>query len=34
MNRKKQQKSGPLVIDITGPDGNAYALLGYAKKLV
>lgn len=22
-----------LVIDLTGPDGNAFALLGYAKKL-
>ena len=30
MIRKKQPKAGPIVIDLTGPDGNAYALLGYA----
>jgi len=23
----------PLIIDLTGPDGNAFVLLGYAKKL-
>mgnify|MGYP001169055613 CR=1 FL=1 len=33
MIRKKQQQLGPMVIDLTGPDGNAYALIGYAKKL-
>lgn len=25
-------KSGPVVIDLTGPDGNAFALMGYARK--
>ena len=30
--REKQPKS-EIVIDITGPDGNAFALMGYAKKL-
>ena len=24
-------KSGPVVIDLTGPDGNAFALMGYAR---
>lgn len=31
MIRKKQQESGPIVIDLTGPDGNAFALMGYAR---
>jgi hypothetical protein len=33
MIRKKLHKHQnlPIVIDLTGPDGNAYALLGYAK---
>lgn len=31
MIRKKQSKSGPIVIDLTGPDGNAFALMAYAK---
>lgn len=31
MIRKKQQETGPVVIDLTGPDGNAYALMGYAR---
>ena len=30
--RKKQPKS-EIVIDITGPDGNAFALMGHAKRL-
>jgi hypothetical protein len=30
MIREKQEKSGPIVIDLTGPDGNAFALLAYA----
>ena len=30
MIRKKQPQSGPIIIDITGPDGNAFALMGYA----
>ena len=28
----KQQKKGPVEIDLTGPDGNAYVLLGYAER--
>ena len=32
MIRNKQKRTGPIVIDLTGPDGNAYALMGYAKK--
>ena len=31
MIREKQQNTGPIVIDLTGPDGNAFALLGRAK---
>lgn len=33
MIRKKQQQAGPIVIDLTGPDGNAFALMSYARKL-
>ena len=32
MIRNKQARKGPIVIDLTGPDGNAFALLGYAKR--
>ena len=32
MIRNKKPHKGPIVIDLTGPDGNAYALMGYAKK--
>jgi len=32
MIRKKQPHKGPIVIDITGPDGNAFALMAYAKR--
>ncbi len=32
MIREKQQNNGPIVIDLTGPDGNAFVLLGYAKR--
>lgn len=32
MIREKQQNAGPIVIDLTGPDGNAFALMGYAKQ--
>jgi len=32
MIRNKQKNTGPIVIDLTGPDGNAYALMAYAKK--
>lgn len=30
MIRKKQERTEPIVIDLTGPDGNAFALMGYA----
>ncbi len=32
MIRTKKERSGPIVIDITGPDGNAFALMGYAQR--
>lgn len=32
MIREKQPQNGPIIIDITGPDGNAFALMGYAKR--
>ena len=32
MIRKKQEQTGPIVIDLTGPDGNAFALLAYANR--
>jgi hypothetical protein len=32
MIRNKQERSGPIVIDLTGPDGNAFALMAYAKR--
>lgn len=31
MIRNKTQKNGPIVIDLTGPEGNAFVLIGYAK---
>ena len=33
MIRKKQQQTGPIIVDLTGPDGNAYALMGLADRL-
>ena len=33
MIRNKEDRVGKKEIDITGPDGNAYCLLGYAKNL-
>ena len=33
MIRDKQKNTGPIVIDLTGPDGNAFVLMGYAKRL-
>ena len=33
MIRKKQKHTGPIVIDLTGPDGNAFALMGLASRL-
>ena len=32
MIRNKQEKTGPIIIDLTGPDGNAYALMALAKR--
>jgi len=29
---KKKPTSGEITIDLTGPDGNAFVLMGYAKK--
>ena len=29
---RKKQKSDKIVIDLTGPDGNAFALMGYANR--
>ena len=28
MIREKKERTGPIVIDLTGPDGNAFALMG------
>ena len=33
MIRKKQEQRGPIVIDLTGPDGNAFALIACAHRL-
>ena len=33
MIRKKQEQTGPIVIDLTGPDGNALALIAHAQRL-
>ena len=30
---REKKTSGPIVIDLTGPDGNAFVLLGKAKSL-
>jgi hypothetical protein len=32
MIRKKRQRPKQIIIDLTGPDGNAFALMGYAKR--
>ena len=32
MIRKKEENYGPYVIDLTGPQGNAFVLLSYAKQ--
>ena len=32
MIRSKQEKNEPIIIDLTGPDGNAFALMAYAKR--
>ena len=33
MIKYKKMKTGPVEIDLTGPDGNAFALLGIAANL-
>lgn len=33
MIREKQASNGPIVIDLTGPDGNAFSLMGSAMRL-
>ena len=33
MIRAKQEHTGPIVVDLTGPDGNAFALMGLASRL-
>lgn len=32
MIQNKNEKTGPIVIDLTGPDGNAFTLMGYASR--
>ena len=32
MIRQKQEQTGPIIIDLTGPDGNAFALMAYVKR--
>lgn len=32
-DKYRTTKTGPVDIDLSGPDGNAFALLGYAKSL-
>jgi hypothetical protein len=32
MIREKKERTGPIIIDLTGPDGNAFALMGYARQ--
>ena len=34
MIREKKQNTGPIVIDLTGPDGNAFVLLGKQQRKV
>jgi hypothetical protein len=31
MIREKHERTGPIVIDLTGPDGNAFVLMGMAR---
>jgi hypothetical protein len=33
MIREKKQHSGPIIVDLTGPDGNAFALISLAQNL-
>ena len=32
MIREKQPHTGPVIIDLTGPEGNAFALMAYADR--
>ena len=32
MIKKKVERRGPIEIDLTGPDGNVYCMMGYAKR--
>ena len=32
MIKSRKNRNGLIEIDLTGPDGNAYALMGYAKR--
>ena len=32
MIRNKQEKNEPIIIDLTGPDGNAFALMAYTRR--
>jgi hypothetical protein len=32
MIRDKVKNSGPVIIDLTGPEGNAFCLMGYARR--
>lgn len=31
IRKKEENRSESIIIDLTGPDGNAFALMGYAK---
>ena len=33
MIREKQKHSGPIIVDLTGPDGNAFSLISLAQNL-
>ena len=33
MIRSKQERQGPIIVDLTGPDGNAFALMSMAQNL-
>jgi len=33
MIREKKQHSGPIIVDLTGPDGNAFSLISLAQNL-
>jgi len=33
MIREKQQRSGPIIVDLRGPEGNAFALMALASRL-